>query len=355
MGLKGSDGQEIFKRAIELGAIPSSPRRTMDALKRISPMKDLIEVITYPIEMGEDEAKEAGYEPTVIGSIESGKTSGTDTKNAAKQMLNLGVNLILFAGGDGTARDICEVVNSKIPVLGIPSGVKIHSAAFAINPEKAGDLAAKFLMQDFPVREAEVMDIDENAFREGRVSARLYGYLQIPYERSLVQDAKIGSSYAEDDEYQKKVIAAYIVEEMSDDCFYVLGPGSTIKPIGDELGIDKTLLGVDVVNNRKLISKDVNEKQLLRLIDGKVTRIVVTPIGGQGYIFGRGNQQISPEVIRRVGKSNIIIVATKSKLNSLVGKPLFVDTGDEDVDRMLGGYIRVIVGYREEVVKKIES
>ena len=354
MGLKGSDGQETFRRAIELGAVPSSPKRTIEALKHISTVMSLIEVITYPHEMGEDEAKEAGYDPTVIGSIESGKTSRDDTKNAAKQMLDLAVNLVLFAGGDGTARDVCEVVDCKVPVLGIPSGVKIHSAAFAVNPEKAGILAAQFLKEDLPLREVEVMDIDESAFREGRVSARLYGYLQIPYERNLVQDAKVGSSYAEDDEYQKKVIAAFIVEKMNDDNLYVLGPGSTVKPIADELGIDKTLLGVDVVEKHKLISRDVNEKQLLELVEGKTTKIVVTPIGGQGYVFGRGNQQISPEVIKKVGRTNIVIVATKNKLNSLAGKPLLVDTGDEEVDKMLAGYIRVIVGYREEVMKRIE-
>ena len=355
MGLKGSDGQETFRRAIELGAVPSSPKRTIEALKHISTVMSLIEVITYPHEMGEDEAKEAGYDPTVIGSIESGKTSRDDTKNAAKQMLDLAVNLVLFAGGDGTARDICEVVDCKVPVLGIPSGVKIHSASFAVNPEKAGDLAAQFLKEDLPLREVEVMDIDESAFREGRVSARLYGYLQIPYERNLVQDAKVGSSYAEDDEYQKKVIAAFIVEEMNDDNLYVLGPGSTVKPIGDELGIDKTLLGVDVVEKHKLVSRDVNEKQLLELVEGKKAKIVVTPIGGQGYVFGRGNQQISPEVVRKVGKSNIIIVATKNKLNSLVGKPLLVDTGDKEIDKMLTGYVRVTVGYRQQVMKKLET
>ena len=354
MGLKGSDGQETLRRAIELGAVPSSPNRTIEALKHISSVTSLIEVVTYPHEMGEDEAKEAGYDPTVIGYIERGKTRSDDTKSAAKEMLDLAVSLILFAGGDGTARDICEVVNSKVPVLGIPSGVKIHSAAFAVNPEKAGNLTAQFFKEDLPLREVEVMDIDEDAFREGRVSARLYGYVQIPYERNLVQDAKVGSSYAEDDEYQKKVIAAYMVEEMKDDNLYVLGPGSTVKPIGDELGIDKTLLGVDVVEKHKLVSRDVNEKQLLELVEGKTAKIVVTPIGGQGYILGRGNQQISPEVIKKVGKSNIIIVATKNKLNSLVAKPLLVDTGDEGVDKMLTDYMRVIVGYREEGTKSIE-
>jgi predicted polyphosphate/ATP-dependent NAD kinase len=304
--------------------------------------------------MGEIEAKEGGFNPTVIGSIQSGNTTSADTKNAAREMAQLEVGLLLFAGGDGTARDICEAIDSRVPVLGIPSGVKIHSGVFALNPDKAGDLAAKFLQEGLPVREGDVMDIDEEAFREGRVSARLYGYLRIPDGRTLVQDAKLGSSRGEDEEYQKRVIAAYVTEQMQDDYHYIIGPGSTTEPIADRLGIEKTLLGVDVVKAGKLVTKDANEKQLMQSIEGKKAKIIVTPIGGQGYIFGRGNQQISPEVIKKVGKDNIIVVATRRKLDSLTGKPLLVDTGDREVDQKLTGYMRVIVGYREEVVKKIE-
>jgi len=304
--------------------------------------------------MGEDEARECGFLPNVIGSVESGRTSSADTKNAAREMLELRASLILFAGGDGTARDIYEAIGTRIPVLGIPSGVKIHSAAFAANPDKAGELAVKYLQENLPLQEVEVMDIDEEAFRQGRVSARLYGYLCIPYERSLVQNIKVGSIDTGNEEYQKKTIAAYIVEEMEDDCLYILGPGSTTKPIADELGVEKTLLGVDVVSAGKLAAKDVNETQLLKLIDEKKAKIIVTPIGGQGYVFGRGNQQISPQVIRKVGKDNILVVATRNKLNTIVGKPLLTDTGDEKVDRMLTGYAKVTVGYREHIMKKIE-
>jgi predicted polyphosphate/ATP-dependent NAD kinase len=339
---------------VELGAIASSPKRTLEALKHILPLADTIELVTYPHEMGENEAKECSLNPTVIGSIESGRTSSADTKRAARDMEGLKVDLVLFAGGDGTARDICDAVDAQVPVLGIPSGVKIHSGAFAINPASAGDLAAKFLRENLPLKDAEVMDIDEEAFRKGWVSARLYGYLRIPYERMLVQDVKVGTSHEEDEEYQKNVMAAYVAEEMEDDYYYIIGPGSTTKAIADELGFEKTLLGVDVIYRGKLVAKDVNEKQLLELIQGKKVKIVVTPIGGQGYIFGRGNQQISPDVIKRVGKPNIMVVATKRKLNSIISKPLLVDTGDEAVDRFLTGYIRVVVGYKEETVKKVK-
>jgi len=196
----------------------------------------------------------------------------------------------------------------------------------------------------------EVMDIDEDQFRAGRVSARLYGYLSVPFERRLVQGAKAGSSGSSE---SAKAIAEHIVDRMRDDYYYILGPGTTVKAVGDELGIDKTLLGVDLVHRKQLVGKDLNERQLLKRIAGKKVKIVVTVIGGQGYIFGRGNQQISPRVIREVGKSNLIVVSTQSKLVSL-NSPLLVDTGDYELDESLSGYIRVITGYNEESVWKVE-
>jgi len=355
VGLKGTDDQEIVKRARELGATPVSPVRATEALEMVAHIKDDIELITYPFEMGEDEAGKCGLDPIVIGSITRGKTTATDTKNAAREMLKLQVDLMLFAGGDGTARDIYEAVGQEVPTLGIPAGVKIHSGVFAINPRKAGELAVKFLRGNAPLREAEVMDIDEDAFRRGRVSARLYGYLRVPYERRLVQDVKSGSSTILDEKKSQEIIAEYVVENMDDD-YYILGPGTTVKAIADKLGIKKTLLGVDAINKGKIVAMDLNEEQLLKLIERRKVKIIVSPIGGQGFIFGRGNQQISPKVIRKVGRDNIIVIATKNKLYSIgPGRPLLVDTGDDEVDKMLSGYTRVITGYNEEAVVKVTA
>ncbi len=350
VGLKGSDGLDTVKKAFDLGAVPFSPARATEALKGLSLIKGEIDLITYPFEMGEDEARECSFAPVVLGSIVPGETTAADTKRAAQEMAELGVNLLLFVGGDGTARDIYEAVGDRVPVLGIPAGVKIHSSVYAVSPRRAAELVKEFLRGRAPVCEMEVMDIDEDQFRQGRVSARLYGYLSVPFERRLVQGAKVGSSGASE---STKAIAEHVVDLMRDDHYYILGPGTTVKAVGDELGIDKTLLGVDLVHRKQLVGKDLNEEQLLALITGKNTKIVVTVIGGQGYIFGRGNQQISPRVVREVGKDNLIVVSTQRKLVSLNG-PLLVDTGDYELDESLSGYIRVITGYNEESVWKVE-
>lgn len=353
VGLKGSDGAAIQAKALALGAVPRSLERAAQALGRTKRVKDL-EVITFPGEMGEDTARVCGYEPSVIGAITPGATTASDTQNSALQMQRLDVDLLLFAGGDGTARDIYAAVADTLPVLGIPAGVKIHSAVFGTNPISAGDLAALYLEgRVFDLREAEVLDIDEDAVRHGTVSAQLYGYLKIPYRGSLVQSLKTPSAPGE--QAAMGAIACDIVDGMEVDWLYVIGPGTTTRAIAIELGLEKTLIGVDVVRNRELVARDVNERQLLELLEGKQGKIVVTPIGGQGYIFGRGNQQISPLVIQQVGRDNIIVISTTSKIYSLLGRPLLMDTGDRQVDALLGGYISVITGYNQEMIYRVSS
>lgn len=351
VGLKGSDGSEVQKKALELGAVPESRNRAVQALERPSLLDDL-ELITYPGEMGEDAARECGFEPTVIGSIKQGETTPEDTRNAAQEMLRLNVHLLLFAGGDGTARDIYNAIGEEHPALGIPAGVKIHSAVFGANPISAGDLAVSYLQGEVSnLREAEVMDIDEEAFRQGIVSAKLYGYLKIPFERRLVQSPKTPSSPRE--QASQQAIAYDVICNMEDGWLYVIGPGTTTRAITSRLGLDKTLIGVDVVAEGELVAADVNESQLLELLEGRQAKIIVTPIGGQGYIFGRGNQQISPKVIKKVGKENVIVVSTTGKIHSLRGQPLWVDTGDREVDEMLSGHIRVVTGYNEQIVYRV--
>jgi len=352
VGLKGTDGLEILEKAISLGSLPITPKRTKEALTRLTAIKTQFELITYPDEMGEQIAIDCGFKPKVLGLTTPGKTTAVDTQNAAKEMLQQKVDLILFAGGDGTARDIYNVVKDKVVVLGIPSGVKMQSAVYASSPVRAGDLAALYLQDKVSnVKEVEIMDIDEEAFRKGFVSAQLYGYLRIPYERAYVQCCKTGST--QNERFAQVAIAQEIIENMGDDHYYIVGPGTTTRAIKERLKVEYTLLGVDLIFKKKLIEKDLSEKKILKYIKEKPAKIIITPIGGQGYIFGRGNQQISAEVIRLVGKENIIIIATNQKINSLDSRPLLVDTGDNEVNQLLIGYSRVTTGYREQIIYKV--
>ena len=353
VGLKGSDGAEILQTARDLGATPIAPRRAVEGLMRLRNIRNEFELITYPGEMGADEAVECGFEPTVLGSIQSGATTAADTEAAARDLLRSGVNLLLFAGGDGTAVNIYRSIGTAgTPVIGIPSGVKMHSAVFAVHPKAGGDVALMHLTgKSRAVREAEVMDIDEQAFRDGRVSAKLYGYLNVPVVPTLIQSLKSGSRGGEKAYLEE--IAHDIIDNMRDDCIYIIGPGTTTRTIMIELGLEYTLLGVDIIWRRKLIGKDVNEQQLLELIDEHKAALIVTPIGGQGFLFGRGNQQLSPAVIRIVGRENIVVIATLDKIIALEGRPLLVDTGDDSVDEMLSGYVRVTTGYNEQTVYRV--
>lgn len=353
VGLKGTDGTEILQRARELGAEPEAPKKANKALEILTPLRDKLRIITCPGDMGENEAVAAGFVPTVIGDRKD-DTGPEDTEQAARYMLNLGVDLLLFAGGDGTARNIYNAIGAKMPALGIPAGVKIHSAVYANHPRSAGEVALKYLQGELEtLREAEVMDIDEEAFRQGQVTAELYGYLQVPYERQLVQSLKAGRT--EGEEAALDAVADRIIDEMELDVLYIIGPGTSTRPIMDKLDLPNTLLGVDLIKNRRLVASDVSEQEILRHLDGQQAKIIVTVIGGQGYIFGRGNQQLSAKVIQKVGKKNIRIIATKNKIVSLRGQPLLVDTGDDEVNAEFNDYMRVVTSYNEEMMYKVQG
>lgn len=334
VGLKGTDRK--YKEALRLGAKPVSPLKAIEFLSFLKPYKEMLELYTYPKMMGEYEALHAGFKPIVIGNKSIGEfnTNADDTKNAAGLLMNS--DILVFVGGDGTARDIYEVVKDKIPVLGVPAGVKMHSAVFALNSRAAANVVLDFLRMNVSLELREVVDIDENAFRQGKISAKIYGYMKVPVT-NLVQSFK--RSYRSN-EAEIAAIAKNI--ELIPNAVYIFGPGSTTYLLAKHLGFEKTLLGVDLIMNGKVIVRDAKESDILSAIENRGAKIVVTPIGGQGFIFGRGSQQISAEVIRNVGKENIIVVATKSKLRET--NVLRVDTGDLELDEELKGYIEVVTG-----------
>ena len=352
VGLKGTDGKAILTQAIALGAKPVATQRAETFLIQLSLAKESLKLIVGAGDMGQNQAEKCGFSCRVVGESKK-ETTSEDTQFIAKGIVAAGVDLLVFCGGDGTTRDILKVVDLKVPVLGVPTGVKMHSAIFAVSPQAAARVVATFLWGELPLREAEVMDVDEQAFRQGHLSAELYGYLLSPYEPHLIQGNKMESPMTESEVENQAAIAIYIIEEMKPDIIYIVGPGTTTRTISDLLDQKKTLLGVDLFQNKKITAKDVSEKQILQAINGKSTWIIVTPIGGQGFIFGRGNQQISSKVIRQVGLDNIIVVATKSKLDRL--ESLRVDTGDPELDEQFRNHgIRVVEDYKTIKEIKIE-
>lgn len=301
--------------------------------------------------MGEEEARAAGFVPLVVGQRGAASTS-EDTRAAAVELAERGVELLLVAGGDGTAVDVLEAIGDRVPLVGVPAGVKMHSAVFAVNARAAGRLALDVV--EGRVRrtaEAEVMDVDEEALRAGVVSPRLYGYAAVPVAPSLVQGAKARSAPAE--HAAQEGIARYVAEHVLGDRLCLIGPGTTTRAIMAALGLEKTVLGVDVVRRGTLVARDADERTLLELTEGTGAAVVVTPVGGQGFLFGRGNQQLSPELLARLGRDSLVVVATEAKLAALGGRPLLVDTGDPALDAALAGYLRVITGPNRETVYRV--
>jgi predicted polyphosphate/ATP-dependent NAD kinase len=343
VGLKGTDGKQTLKKAVSLGAKPIASQRAETFLAELSTAKANLKLLVGAGFMGESEAKKYGFSLEIKGQVRK-ETNSEDTKKAAKAILDSGVDLLVFCGGDGTARDIQEAVETKVPVLGVPTGVKMHSAIFAVSPIAAARVAIRYLWGEVPLHEAEIMDIDEEAFRAGHLSAELYGFMLSPFEPHLIQGNKLESAMTEDEVRNQAAMAIYIIEQMKHNVLFIVGPGTTTRTIADLLDQKKTLLGVDLILDKKIIAKDVNEQQILQATKDKAAQIIVTPIGGQGFIFGRGNQQISNKVIRQIGVRNIVVIATKSKLDRL--KSLRVDTGDLELDKELkANEINVVADY----------
>ena len=354
VGLKGSDGSDIVAEAFKKGAVKHASERMEQTLRRLTELSSQLELITFAGEMGELAVINAGLKPVIIGALASTDTTAEDTLRVAKALVKEKVDLILFAGGDGTARNLFDAIGADQLVLGVPAGVKIHSGVYAVNCHAAAEVVCQMLSGDLvAVGLGEVRDIDEVAFRQGKVQARFYGEMLVPMTNRYLQHVKCGGR--EQEELVLEDIAAGIDDVLKENVYYIIGPGTTTRAIMDFLGLENTLLGVDVILNRTLVGSDVTEAEILQLISEKPACIIVTPIGGQGHIFGRGNHQISPAVIREVGKGNIIVVATKTKLSELEGRPLLVDTFDQKLNEELRGFQRVVTGFQDEVIYKVES
>lgn len=349
---KGSDDLDESTKRSSIVALTRSEQRASRALQilKVSGAVSSIDFYSCSGAMGQRVLQALGIPCKVIYKSPL-LSSGADTQNAVRKLLGCKIDLLLFVGGDGTARDVVDAFSGAEktpPVLGIPAGVKMHSSVYAVSPEAAGELISQLCEGKFvSVREAEVRDIDEQLFRRDIVKAKHYGDLWVPDEGRFLQHVKVGG--IEDPELAKQDIAAEVAERLEDNVLYIIGPGSTMKAVMEELGLENTLLGVDVVLNHVLLLKDADENQLLEKIrehSGSCS-IFITAIGGQGHVLGRGNQQISPQVIRLVGPENIFICATKAKIASLQGRPMLLDSNDPDLDDKLEGYHKIITGYHD--------
>ncbi len=360
VALKGTDG--VVEEAIRRGARPIALDLAKLCLHELShyPESRKIEFLTGPDGLGENALKNSNFQFEVIKhreikyknvlGVEIPDTSSEDTRTLARIMAER-TDLILFAGGDGTARDIYLAIGRKRPILGIPTGVKMFSGIFAASPEDAARILVEFIRGNAQVIERDIMDLDENAFRRDEIRPRHYGRALTPYIELLVQGAKEPSRTNEAEDIEAIIEALY--EELEDG-IYFLGAGSTIKRLKDKLGINGTLLGVDIVEIKdgkaRLLIKDAQERDLLHFVD-KNPKIIVTVIGGLNFLFGRGNQQFSAEVLRHIPKENIIIVATPSKIEKGMVR---VYTGDKEVDERLRGYMRVRISpWAERMIKVI--
>jgi predicted polyphosphate/ATP-dependent NAD kinase len=351
VGLKGTDG--VVDQARRLGATPVAAGRAERALARLERCRHELTVLAAPNEMGADLAVSQGLETTVLESRSAeATTSAADTRAAAAELVRRGVDLILFAGGDGTARDIHGIVGDRVPVLGIPTGVKMHSAVFATSPEHAGEIAAVFVSGG-AVQEAEVVDLDEEAAREGRIETRLYGAVKVPLDRLRMQSAKTRS--AATDEAAVDAVCREVADSMDPRRIYVLGPGTTTRLVAAHLGVPKTLLGVDAVRAGRILGADLGERDLLALLGDEPATLIVGVVGGQGALFGRGNQQLSPAVLRRIGTGNIQVVAGMHKLLALDPPWLRVDTGEPALDSELTGYRRIHIAPNRTLVYKVAA
>lgn len=351
MGLKGTDG--LAHEAAARGARPLAPERAGSFLKLLAqnPESGNLLFLTASSRMGEELLRDFGFCCQVV--YDSPEQSGAeDTRSACEELRNQGADLIVFCGGDGTARDVASTAG-EVPILGIPAGVKMHSGVFAISPQAAAELTLAYARGELSTRETEIVDVDEELYRQGELQTRLYAVARTPYKPVLVQERKRIYASVNEEEF-KDQIALFAKEFMRDGSAYILGAGTTTARIAELMGIEKTLLGVDVIRDGRMVVQDASEQDLLDLLD-RVQRamIIVSPIGAQGFILGRGSQQISPRVLRKAGIKNLIVVATPHKLEEI--DSLLVDTGDIELDKELSGRRQVVTGYRVAQLKDVRA
>ena len=355
VGLKGTDGA-LAGQARSLGAEPVAGGRASLALAHLAASGADLEVLTCAGSMGADAARSSGYEPSIVHVASEHGTTAEDSRTAARRIVEGRPHLLLFAGGDGTARDLLPAVATSTPLLGVPAGVKMHSAVFAATARAAGEVARQYLHapnRESLLRDAEIMDRDPAVEAGGAASPRLYGMVRTPSLSFLVPGAKAASRVT--DEAALAGAVRRVAGDLDDARLSLLGPGSTMQLVKRECGFEGAPLGIDAVRHGRCIASDLDERGILDLLRGGPARIVISVVGGQGFLFGRGNQPLSSRVIRLVGPENIVCLASLEKLTALPQPCLLLDTGDAALDEELAGYLEVRVSERKTVLMPVRS
>lgn len=368
VGLKGSDDRAALEAA---GADPVAPGRAARFLERVEELGLGAEVawVACPGPMGADALAEAGLDDggdAAEGSVEvleadpplADPTTADDTRRLAPRLAGAS-DLLVIVGGDGTAADVADALGAAgpdvadVPVLGVPAGVKMHSGVFAQDPAAAADVLAAWLAGGAAVETVEVRDVDEAAFRDGRLELVRKGRLRAPAHPLRVP----GKVDRRPDAEAARALAGALVDRVREGR-WVLGPGSTLLAVKEALGLSRsegtaTPLGVDVVEDGEPLAADADEATLLDLCDAG-TRVLVAPIGGQGVVLGRGNQPVSAAVLRVCGGAEALVVcATPGKLRGL--DALRFDTGDADLDAAFGDHLRVVTGPQRSAVMRVRA
>ena len=354
LGLKGSDGQAEYARS--KGANDRSGPRVKDTLEHFANLHREISDITWFTSegrMGTDWVpKNIQIGDFITIHQSSNITTVSDTSELVTSLIESNIDLLVYAGGDGTTRDIISVLESlgksEIPVIGIPCGVKMHSGCFASSPKAGAEVLSAWLNGDLLVSSTEVLDLDEEKYRNGEWVVRLYAEAKTPASPRWMQGAKMRVEATGEEEIIEG-LADHIRELLiTDNRLIIWGSGGTLRTISNMIGFQGTVLGIDASIGSQQVGTDLNEKQLLNLLSthtGEVT-LLLSPMGGQGFLIGRGNLQLSPDVLREIDIVNILGVVTPAKLLSV--RRLRIETGDVYLDQKFAEkkYLKVLQGYR---------
>ena len=360
LGLKGSDGQAEIARS--RGAQDrSGPRMRimLDHLAAIS--KESLDGIQWYLSegrMGTD-----WIPPTIspFGIIHSSNSStdANDTSQLVASLIDSDIDLLIYAGGDGTTRDVVAALSQygrpELPIIGVPTGVKMHSGCFASSPKAAAEVLSAWLEGDLLLSSTEVLDLDEDLYREGKWVVRLYAEAITPASPRWMQGSKMRVEASGEEEVIQG-LAEHVRETLIDDQMMIIwGSGGTLRTIGGILGFELNTLGIDITLGTNIVASDLNEKEILAALEGHQGDVILllSPMGGQGFLIGRGNLQLSPDVLRMIGVDRVLGIVTPAKMLTL--RSLRVETGDPEMDERFSKkkYLKVLQGYRTTRVLRV--